>query len=41
MINDNAWLTLRKDADDGLDTKVAFNNGPLIFTFKFTIFSIY
>ena len=23
MINDNAWLTLRKDADDGLDTKVA------------------
>jgi len=23
MINDNAWLTLRKDADDGLNTKVA------------------
>lgn len=23
MINENAWLTLRKDADDGLDTKVA------------------
>jgi len=23
MINDHAWLTLRKDADDGLDTKVA------------------
>lgn len=23
MINDNAWLTLRKDAKDGLDTKVA------------------
>tara|TARA_B100000035_G_scaffold308902_1_gene314256 strand:- start:5395 stop:6171 length:777 start_codon:yes stop_codon:yes gene_type:complete len=23
MINDNAWLTLRKDAADGLDTKVA------------------
>ena len=23
MINENAWLTLRKDAEDGLDTKVA------------------
>jgi len=23
MINDSAWLTLRKDANDGLDTKVA------------------
>ena len=23
MINENAWLTLRKDLEDGLDTKVA------------------